>query len=67
LPELKVQLISKSLYVCLPRELLQGDSKIHPPLNIEPGDTLVASRTKTGILYEPAEGMGSIWRLIPEG
>ena len=31
MPELKVQLISKSLYVCIPSELLKGDQNRDMP------------------------------------
>ena len=65
--ELRVQQIGKSRYVCLPTELLMGDLKKDlPPLDIEAGDILMATRTKTGIFYEPVEGVGSIWVLMPE-
>ena len=66
MPELKVQKISKSLYVCLPQELLVGDENLgYPPLGICYGDTVMATRTRTGILFEPAENTGSVWKLVP--
>jgi len=65
--ELRVQQIGKSRYVCLPTELLRGDPKKDlPPLDIEAGDILLATRTKAGILYEPVQRVGSIWVLMPE-
>ena len=66
LPELKVQLISKSLYVCIPSELLKGDqNRDMPPLDIGHGDVLTATRTKDGILYEPQRHDGSAWVMMP--
>ena len=66
LPELKVQLISKSLYVCIPSELLKGDqNRDMPPLDIGHGDVLIATRTKDGILYEPRRHEGSAWVMMP--
>ena len=67
MPEIKVQKISRSLFVCLPKELLEGDaSKGYAPLDINPGDVLRASRTPTGILYEPTKYEGSMWMLVPK-
>jgi len=66
MPELKVQKISRSLFVCLPKVLLDGDSNRGiVPLNIEQGDTIRATRTLTGILYEPIKDEGSVWMLMP--
>ena len=66
MPELKVQLISKSLYVCIPSELLKGDQNGGmPPLDIEHGDVLIATRTRDGILYEPQRHAGSAWVMMP--
>jgi len=66
MPELKVQKISRSLFVCLPKALLDGDpNRGIVPLNIEVGDTIRATRTLTGILYEPIKDEGSVWMLMP--
>jgi len=66
MPEIKVQKISRSLFVCLPKVLLDGDLNLgHVPLNIDVGDTIRATRTPTGILYEPIKDEGSVWRLMP--
>ena len=66
LPELKVQLISKSLYVCIPSELLKEDqNRDMPPLDIGHGDVLIATRTTEGILYEPRRQEGSTWVMMP--
>ena len=65
MPEIKVQKISRSLFVCLPKVLLDGDLNLgHVPLNIDVGDTIRATRTPTGILYEPIKDEGSVWRLM---
>ena len=67
LPELKVQQIGKSRYVCIPTELLKGNQeKNFPPLDIDAGDVMVATRTRAGILYEPSHSSGSTWVLMPE-
>jgi len=61
-----VQLISKSLYVCIPSELLKEDhSRGMPPLDINHGDVLIATRTRDGILYEPLRYEGSTWVMMP--
>ena len=66
MPEIKVQRISRSLFVCLPKELLDGDADQGLiPLDIEPGDTVRATRTPTGILFEPTRHEGSTWVLVP--
>ena len=66
MPELKVQKISRSLFVCLPKVLLDGDpNRGLVPLNIEVGDTIRATRTLAGILYEPIKDEGSVWMLMP--
>jgi len=66
LPELKVQLISKSLYICIPSELLRGDLKTGmPPLDINPGDVMVATRTREGVHYKPRRHEGSTWVMMP--
>ena len=66
MPEIKVQRISRSLFVCLPQELLRGDyDKGLHPLDIGVGDTVKATRTETGILYEPIKNEGSTWMLVP--
>jgi len=67
MPEVKVQQIGKSLYVCMPADLIKGvPEKNFPPLDIEVGDFMVASRTKTGVLFEPVRNSGSMWVLMPE-
>lgn len=67
MPELRVQQIGKSRYVCIPTELLKGNpEKNFPPLDIDAGDVMVATRTRAGILYEPIRGTGSMWVLMPE-
>lgn len=66
MPELKVQLISKSLYICIPSELLKGDRDAGmPPLDINHGDVMVATRTKEGIYYKPLKHEGSAWVMMP--
>ena len=66
MPEIKVQRISRSLFVCLPKELLDGDAgRGLAPLYIDSGDTVRATRTPTGILYEPTKYEGSTWLLVP--
>ena len=66
MPEIKVQKISRSLFVCLPKELLDGDPRGDlVPLNIGVGDTIRATRTPTGILFEPIKDEGSVWILVP--
>lgn len=67
MPELRVQQIGKSRYVCIPTELLRGDpEKDFPPLDIDAGDVMTATRTRDGLLYEPTQSSGSMWVLIPE-
>lgn len=67
MPELRVQQIGKSRYICIPMELLRGNEKENlPPLDINAGDILFATRTKIGILYEPVNSGGSVWKLVPE-
>lgn len=66
MPELKVQLISKSLYICIPNELLKGDLATGmPPLDIKRGDVLVATRTTEGVHYKPRKHEGSAWVMMP--
>ena len=66
MPELKVQLISKSLYICIPSELLRGDLDTGmPPLDINRGDVLVATRTLEGVHYKPLKHEGSAWVMMP--
>ncbi len=67
MPELRVQQIGKSRYICIPTELLRGNpEKNFPPLDIDAGDVMTATRTKAGILYEPTRNSGSTWVLMPE-
>ena len=67
MPELRVQQIGKSRYICIPTALLKGNSeKGFPPLSIDAGDVMTATRTKTGIFYEPSRNSGSMWVLMPE-
>ncbi len=66
LPELTVQRISKSLYICIPNELLKGDMDVGmPPLDIKKGDVLVATRTTEGVHYKPRKHEGSAWVMMP--
>jgi len=65
MPELKVQLISKSLYICIPSELLRGGPDGMPPLDINHGDVMVATRTREGIYYKPLKHEGSAWVMMP--
>jgi len=66
MPELTVQRISKSLYICIPNDLLRGDLDTGmPPLDINKGDVLVATRTKEGIHYKPLKHEGSAWVRMP--
>jgi len=66
MPEIKVQRISHSLFVCLPKELLDGGpDRAYAPLDIDVGDTIKATRTLTGILFEPMENYGSTWMRVP--
>ena len=67
MPELKVQHIGKSLYVCIPTDVLRANpEKGFPPLDIDKGDVMTATRTRAGILYEPIRSSGSTWMLMPE-
>lgn len=67
MPELRVQQIGKSRYVCIPTELLKANpEKNFPPLDIDRGDVMIATRTKAGILYEPIRNSGSTWVLMLE-
>ncbi len=66
MPELKVQRISKSLYICIPNELLKGDMDTGmPPLDIKQGDVLLATRTTEGVHYRPLKHEGSAWVMMP--
>lgn len=62
--EVKVQQITKSLYICLPVEVLRD--KKFPPLDLKAGDVLVATRTERGIHYESSKYEGSTWALVPQ-
>ena len=58
-------MISKSLYVCIPSDLLKGDHKGMPPLDIKQGDVLLATRTREGVHYQPLKHEGSAWVMMP--